>query len=396
MKNVALISDIHFGLKLPHAQVCPGGLSSDRLEDVSRAMLEFVQQAILANVEYVFILGDLFHSRSPSAPALDACARFLGLMSSAGMEVSILPGNHDAHDRSGGLYTIGSYNHLRIPNVSVFGVQPGDSSYAPIYCGNASFFPVPWVPERQLKKILASQDFKDALALGRSGKKCLLLHCQVVDSYDAGWKVEKGISKAEIEAAGLDAVYSGHVHTPQSFGMEIPGGYLGSPLIFAYGEVRPGLDGPIPERGWWLLDTDTMKAELQPLTSSPLFREWDFRRFPAAALLESVEDAVPELLAGIPAGRAAYLRVRLRGPRGVVSEAEAALNAATKMSKVEVRHVRVESVYTDDGTSERLKSAGATPGRALSPQELLGAFVRSTAPEPDRERLQAIGEELLG
>jgi len=392
MTNVILISDIHFGLRIDHAILDAGGGSSDRLRDVREVMLslyDYVSE-VRNNISAVFILGDLFHRRHPKAPALIAAGRALAQLAKL-VPVYILPGNHDAHDRSGKLYSLQVYEELSVPGIYIW----KHGSKLPI--DGRTFRPMPWLPEPKFKKALTEVSKED------DDETVLLFHQQVVNCYDAGWKIEGGISKDELALAGYAGYWSGHVHVPQSFGMGVPGGYLGSPLHFAFGEVTPDN----PSRGFWVLDTDTLETTAVAVNTAPAFHRWDFSAYEDMDCVEVVEEVLPglkeeitTLLADVPA----YLRIRVQGPRAIVSAATARLRAALgplQATGKGIRLLAIQEIQTDAGAGERLRKvmAGLPEGEALDPPGLVAAYVGAAATEKNaavQEELTRIGRELLG
>ena len=88
--KIAITADLHANNNLFLAKLVSAGYS-DRLIDVCNALDEVLK----ADVDAVFILGDLYHNRLLDAPTLTMVSGIFA--HDHGKPIYLLPGNHDAH-----------------------------------------------------------------------------------------------------------------------------------------------------------------------------------------------------------------------------------------------------------------------------------------------------------
>jgi DNA repair exonuclease SbcCD nuclease subunit len=253
MSRIAFISDIHCNLRLPMARVDAGGVHSDRLRDALGCLEQAAAACLELGVTQLYILGDLYDQKHPDGATLVHTSKTLRDIADKGLEVLILPGNHDAVDRDGRMYTLMFYGSLRVPGVRVLGhesieVTPGTLLHA-----------VPWLPERRAAERIKALD-KGA----SSDRNVLLFHQSVIGAVgDTGWVSDEGLEAGRV-ADGLDLALSGHYHRPQAHSW---GRYLGAPMHMRFGDESDGL----PRGFWWVdLDDAVLKPQMVAL-DSPLF-----------------------------------------------------------------------------------------------------------------------------
>lgn len=214
-------ADWHITNSLPHAKRDPKSLVSDRLKDLKKVIDWIISQARSHKVP-LFILGDLFDRRQPDAPALKAAASILSSAGRAGVQIYILPGNHDAHDSRGLHYVVELFAAAKLSNIHVLKAKP-------VTVGGIHYCPVPSMSNKAtLEAIQKHRSLKES-------PKVLLLHSTITGSRLSGGHIaEDGISKDELE--GFDAVIAGHVHEFQSLS-PVNGIYVGSPMQLNFNEV---------------------------------------------------------------------------------------------------------------------------------------------------------------
>lgn len=384
MKPIALfVSDLHAGLKLPHAELAADATTSDRLEDVLDVIAQVRDYAVEHNIGHVFILGDLFDQRHPAAPTLVQTAKALvdlvsappakppkrkararGSSSGPGhRKVYILPGNHDAHDRAGRVYSVDLYDALAVQGIEVIGMD-----WHRLIEGIA-FSAIPWVPDRLFRRKL---DHYATSFLHPDAKNVLLFHQSVQGARD-GAHVAGGACAAPAAFDPFDLALSGHIHEPQRLGVVQ---YLGAPLHLRFTDAgRP--------RGFWAMGEN---AEIEFVeTRFPRFVRWRFIEDEDVGPDELAESLLPELVAELESLAPVYLEVIVEGEKDPVDEAAAMTRKALEgLESSLVRRARVNIVYTDQGASERVRKAATAPGEVASPEDLVAAFVAaSVAKHPE-------------
>ena len=82
-------------------------------------MDEVVEYALSQNIDLVLLAGDAYKSRDPNQTHQRELAKRLATLSSAGIPVFLLLGNHDRPNAIGRATAIEIFNTLRVPNLYV-------------------------------------------------------------------------------------------------------------------------------------------------------------------------------------------------------------------------------------------------------------------------------------
>lgn len=365
--RIALVSDIHAAVKMPHAVVKPCGTSSDRLEESVGALFKALTGLATGPnpIDTVFILGDLFDSRSPDMPTLTYVASALKALAKHA-DVYILPGNHDAHDKGGRLYTLSLFDALRIPRVHI-ALKPMNR-----ILGDVDWHLIPWVPEHLVRYTLDELDARRGSA-PRHKRTVALMHQTVEGAVEGGRRLASPLRATHL--AHYNAVYSGHIHQPQGFANI---NYLGSPYAIRFS------DADNLARGIHVKDTDDMRhTTLIPLHAPRMVR----CTFESMAQIDEFT-AGPKVVPLLQ-HNAAYYSFKLKGPRSFVDEAERTLfnlreELASRAALNEIKLWRTSKLVTDDGAGSRLRTAATDDGAVLTPSALTTAFIDSyTGSLPD-------------
>jgi len=361
------LSDLHANLRLPFASLKDGGISSDRLEDVIHILDQVVDLALNGKEKArVFILGDLFDSKHPDGPTLVAVSRALRALAKEGLEVYILPGNHDAIDRDGRLYTLQFYGELHVPGIFVLGHErlepvPGLVIYA-----------VPWLPEtRAAKRIAAIRG-----EMNRKDRNILLFHQAIAGAVtDSGWVSDDGLDPKGFK--GFDLALSGHYHAPRR---EAGYTYLGAPLHLRFS------DPPNDPRGVWVTDLEAKQLSISlHQTKYPMFGTDEVRLEEG----DKVEDLVD---LAESAGGLSYLRLVITGPSSAIASNKERLSSwKDKAADFGLRVLNLD--LRPDRVTAR---ARLTPGPVLSVKDLARQYAERFAPEgTDTKKLTRLGARLL-
>lgn len=374
------ISDTHFAVKLPHAKVAGDGYDSDRIHDCERAFWHLIRYADRENVEAAFILGDLFDVASPDMPTLKLVGMLLKCLAEH-TTVYLLPGNHDAHDRRGELYSLGLFDVLGLRRIRVLGrewISFGGHATNP----TIAFFSLPWIPDYDVAEVISEA----GTLLYNADAHVALIHQTIDGVYDRR-RLSSPLKEAAFE--GFDLVLSGHIHKPQELGNVQ---YLGSPIPMSFNEAD-GLD-----RGFWVLDGNTLELELRPITETPTWLTFEIDADDADEVEQWVTVAVGMGRKGgifytNPVQRIVdalerdhlYADFKVRGTRENVERFCDALDELWEwaaelhpghQSRGQIRLWRKAKIITDDGASERVREA-ATSGGVATPAELVAAFVEA-------------------
>ena len=111
-------ADLHIGVE-NYGRVDPETGLSTRLIDFLAALDEVVEYALTQDVDLVLLAGDAYKSRDPNQTQQRELAQRLAKLSSAGIPVFLLVGNHDLPHAVGRATAIEIFNTLQVPNLHV-------------------------------------------------------------------------------------------------------------------------------------------------------------------------------------------------------------------------------------------------------------------------------------
>ena len=364
MSRALFVSDLHASLRLPLAKLDPGGVSSDRLRDVVSVLGQVQAAAVDQRASFVAILGDLFDQQHPDGATLVATSRALGAMARE-VPTYVLPGNHDAVDRDGRLYSLQFYRELDVHGLHVLGHETAE----PV--DGVLLHAVPWLPEERARKRIRAR----SKGLPTGARNLLLFHQGIRGAlWDSGRASSDGL-EADI-GDGFDLALTGHYHRPQEF----PSGrFLGAPLDLRFG------DEEVVARGAWAVDLDTLAAELVP-TTYPHFQTLHVRYLEGDVDLGDAGSPAERLEEGVQ-----YLRIVIEGKASEIRRDRKLIDSwSTSAAAWGLRAVRLD-IRPGEERRERMEN---TSGLSLS--ELTRLYARERAPEGvDPEELAAFGARLL-
>ena len=111
-------ADLHIGVE-NYGRIDPETGLSTRLLDFLQALDEVIEYALSQNIDLVLLAGDAYKSRDPNQTHQRELAKRLATLSSAGIPVFLLLGNHDRPNAIGRATAIEIFNTLRVPNLYV-------------------------------------------------------------------------------------------------------------------------------------------------------------------------------------------------------------------------------------------------------------------------------------
>ena len=145
-------SDLHIGVE-NYGRVDPQTGLSTRLLDFLSTLDELVEYALSQQVDLVLLAGDAYKGRDPSQTQQREFAKRLARLSSAGIPVFLLVGNHDLPHALGRANAIEIFPTLQVANIYV-GDQPRTYT-VPTRDGPLQIVAVPW-PNRS--KLLSREE----------------------------------------------------------------------------------------------------------------------------------------------------------------------------------------------------------------------------------------------
>jgi len=111
-------ADLHLGVE-SYGHINPDSGLSTRLEDFLNALDQVVDYALENRVDLVLFCGDAYKTREPSQTQQREFARRINRLSSNGIPIFLLTGNHDLPNAIGRATTIEIFDTLTIKNVYV-------------------------------------------------------------------------------------------------------------------------------------------------------------------------------------------------------------------------------------------------------------------------------------
>jgi len=112
-------ADLHLGVENYSGGINPETGLSRRLHDFLSTFDEVVEHALSENVDLVLFCGDAYRSRDPSQTHQREFAKRIWRLSSSGIPIFLLIGNHDLPNAFGRATTMEIFRTLGIPNVTV-------------------------------------------------------------------------------------------------------------------------------------------------------------------------------------------------------------------------------------------------------------------------------------
>jgi len=375
-----------------------------RVYDYFRAFDQVVDYAIEKKADALLLCGDTFRDISPSATVLKMFASRLHRLTSQGVRVVILLGNHDSPKTVGRAAPQEVFDELKLEGVHIF-AQP---DFVDLRSNDGTVFRIFALPYRHPMHVAAREEKtrgvrvgldRDALVAafqdgvmetlevftraGRKGAKVGILaaHLFVEGARRGAERIyivgeEFAVPPGVLQSEAFDYIALGHVHTHQVVSGRVPTIYSGSleRVDFSEADEKKGFVDIVCEDG-------RLAWEFVPVETRPMIRlDVDCTRAEdpdglVAGAIETVcvKDAIVRLV----------LRVR---PETTIDQDE----VHDKLSSAfwhDVVFVRV--------TEEREVSTSVAWG-SLNPHETLARYLKTVKlSEEDRELIARLGGEIV-
>ena len=111
-------ADLHLGVE-SYGRIDPATGVSSRLTDFLSALDQVVDYALQNNIDLVLFCGDAYKSREPNQTQQREFARRINRLSTSGVPLFLLVGNHDMPNAVGKATTTEIFNALAVENVYV-------------------------------------------------------------------------------------------------------------------------------------------------------------------------------------------------------------------------------------------------------------------------------------
>lgn len=323
--RVALTADLQLQTQPRYSTIASTGLTT-RLVDMIECFNWIVDEAVKAKCERLFVMGDVFDSRTVIDVCVidQACRAFSA--ASKRIAIDVIVGNHDAY--------------LRTPRLNSTQMLASCTTVHEGVASTGQFVVVPWIDDQEAYR--SSLQRAGSIRKRMRSRAFLLSH----GMFGEAVPMAKGMPIEWLLEGKWDGVYLGDVHDPVVLQADPMIRYVGSPMQLHFGDAGR-------KRGFVVLDTETGKSRFVENPRSPRFH-----------LLKSVDD-VPK-----PTSARDFFRVRAEDDE----LADVLVDAARKLSD----WVEVETAASGSAEGVRIAAAGT-----LSDEDLLRAYCKHVLVDPD-------------
>ncbi len=409
-------ADLHIGVE-NYGRIDPVTGLSTRLQDFLNALDQLVDFAISSDIDLVLFAGDAYKSRDPSQTQQREFARRIARLTSAGVPVFLLVGNHDLPHAVGRATALDIYPTLAVPLVTV-GNRIGTEVVRVKSGAVLQVVAVPWINRSWL---LTQEDFKSLSldSINRVLEEKLdgllrlqfealdpeipavlaghLAHTEAVPGSERLMRVGAdpvflpstltGSRGSTASGAGaLEYCALGHIHKMQVYESRVPVVYSGSVQRVDFGEEGQ-------EKGFYVIDLEPGRPPGDRL------RSFDFipvraRTFTTIDVRSRSGNPTEDVLKAIQHRAAevtdAVVRVRVNLPAGQ----EALLDdAAIRRALASAHYLAGILREAEGGVRSRL---GDVHIEALAPLGALELYLRSKETHEDRARqLLEFGKQVI-
>ena len=418
-------SDLHIGVET-HGQPDPQTGLSTRLQDFLRVYNEIVEAAIAEQVDLVLFCGDAYKARDPSQTHQREFAKGIARLTSAGIPVFLLVGNHDLPNALGRATALEIFDTLSIALVTV---APRLGTYrVETRAGPLQIVALPWIRRgawlaqddtrrltaeqlnQQIEASLTAAIAAEAAGLDPALPAVFAGHVTVSEARLSSERTmmigrDHVLLRSSLALPAFDYVALGHIHKHQVLYQHPPIVYSGSPERVDFSEEDQ-------EKGFVLVEIDPARPRGERVRFE--FRPTPARRFvtieveatgpdPTARVLRAIErKGVAEAIVRLYIQTTAEAAQELRGT-DIQRALEPAFHVATVRREIaqEARQripgLGSESLPPLDALRTYLASQPQVPperaqaalakARALLAEQGEGAPLESAAPPEEKPRL---------
>jgi len=294
-------ADLHLGVET-YGRLDPATGLSSRLLDFLNVLDQVVDYAIDNKIDLVLFCGDAYRTREPTQTHQREFAKRINRLSTRGIPIFLLVGNHDLPNAIGRATTTEIFDTLAIKNVYVSN-RP-DIYRIPTASGIVQVASLPWLRRsalltreesknlsldqlnQRLEQALSSVIANSVSKLDSKLPAILAAHVWV-----SGAKVgsersmvigqEHALLLSDIAQPAFDYVALGHIHKHQVLNTNPPVVYPGSLERLDFGEEKD-------EKGFYVLELDPSKKSGERLVS------FDFHQVKGRRLLTISVEIEPE------------------------------------------------------------------------------------------------------
>ncbi len=267
--KVLHFADLHLGVE-SYGRIDPATGISSRLLDFLKTLDQVVDYAVENRVDLVLFCGDAYKSREPSQTQQREFAQRINRLSTSGIPIFLLVGNHDLPNAIGKATTTEIFDTLAVKNVYV-------SNRPDIYrittnSGTIQIASLPWLRRsallsreetknfnfeqinQRLQQVLTNIIAAHAAKLDPSLPSILAAHVWVSGAQIGSERLmtigqEHVLLPSNIANPAFDYVALGHIHRPQVLSSSPPVVYSGSLERVDFGEEED-------EKGFYLVEIE--------------------------------------------------------------------------------------------------------------------------------------------
>jgi exonuclease SbcD len=266
-------ADLHLGVE-NYGRIDPATGLSTRLNDFLAAFDQLVDYALDNKIDLVLFCGDAYKSREPTQTQQREFARRIERLSTAGIPVFLLVGNHDMPNAAGRATATEIFDILKVHNVYVSG-HP-DINTIPTASGLVQIVTLPWLRrstllsreetrnlsieevDRNLEQTLTDIIASCAAKLDSALPAILAAHVWVTGAKvgsESSMSIghEHTLLLSNVALPAFDYVALGHIHRQQVLSENPPVVYSGSLERVDFGEEKD-------EKGFYVVDIEFNEA----------------------------------------------------------------------------------------------------------------------------------------
>ena len=406
MLRILHFSDLHIGVE-NYSQTDPATGLSTRLLDFLRVLDNLVDYALNEDVDLVLFAGDAYKSRDPSQTHQRELAKRLAKLTSSGIPVYLVVGNHDLPHALGRATAVEIFKTLQVPKIYV-----GDSLNTQLVETRNGCLQIVGLPWPNRSKILGRQDTRrlsieeinnriqgilteglqaEVGKLDRSIPAVLVGHVTVSGATTGSEKrmmlgKDHVLLMSSIHLPQFDYIALGHIHTHQVL--------RNNPMMVYSGSLqRVDFSEENDTKGFCVIDLDPSLLPGQRLTHFH-FQKVDARRFLTIDVELQPNDPNPTETVLNTIGRyhvdEAVVRLRMRLP----GELEPIINEEELRTALSKAHYI--AAISKDVIRERRTRVSPGALEILSPTEALKLYMQSRQMTEDRsQRLLEHARQLI-
>ena len=403
-------ADLHLGVE-SYGRIDPNTGLSSRLGDFLKALDRVVGYAIENKVDLVLFCGDAYKSREPTQTQQREFAKRIYRLSTSGIPIFLLIGNHDLPNAIGKATTTEIFDTLTVKNVYVSN-RP-EVYRIPTASGIVQVVSLPWLRRSAL---LSREDSKN-LTFEQINQRLQAVMTEVIAAkaeelapelpavlaahvWVTGAKVgsessmtigqEHALLVSNVIHPAFDYIALGHIHKHQLLNENPPVVYAGSLERLDFGEAED-------EKGFYIVDIEPDKESGRRKVSFDFHPSKEGRRFVTVSVKiepDNIEPTATVLKAIVEQGdniKDAIVRLQVSLP----AELEGQLRDSDIRNALHEAHYFTIAKEIRRETRVRLGEGGTA--EEITPAQALKAYLESKKVPAERARvLLEYGERLIG